>query len=173
MLMWHWRCRVKKNIVVMYNVIKLKIWECFSRAPLSNTFAETGVQNQRLCRNAIRTHTLEQSHDFLFIRAWENVFICEAPSFTFRSWRLIYIRFSNTFFVSPKILKLTGYHKSLCSVLLAAILLATASVNMTFAFYWNEFQTKHRRIWQVGESCKFFPSTSGTWQTSPSITFRS
>ena len=72
-----------------------------------------------------------------------------------------------------KILKLTGYHKSLCSVLLAAILLATASVNMTFAFYWNEFQTKHRRIWQGGESCKFFPSTSGTWQTSPSITFRS
>ena len=45
------------------------------------------------------------------------------------------IRFSSTFFISPEILKLTGYRKSLCSVLLAAILLATASVNMTFAFY--------------------------------------
>ena len=159
--------------MVMYNVIKLKIWECFIHAPLSNTFAETGVHNQRLCRDAIRTRTLKQFHDFIFWRAWENVFICEAPSFTFRSWRLIYIRFSNTFFIPLEILKLTGYHKSLYSVLLAAILLATASVNMTFAFYWNEFQTKHRRIWQVGESCKFFPSTSGTWQTSPSITFRS
>ena len=65
--------------------------------------------------------------------------------------------------------------------------------NFMFSFYWQTFlfgyssckfnfcfllkstsrraQTATTWIWQVGESCKFFLSTSGTWQTSPLIMF--